>query len=116
MKKAFFILITALLAACASPEKPGENILTEDQMVDILLDIHTKEALVKTQNFPNDSAKAIYRRLEQDVFKKHDISRKQYEESYGFYLRNVKLLDGIYARLVDSLSLREGKGKVKVKD
>lgn len=77
-------------------------------MVNILIDIHLIEAKVNHLKIKNrDSSAAVYTALQDQVFKEHKVSQKQYVKSYIYYKANAHLLDNIYSRVVDSLSLRQ---------
>lgn len=84
-----------------------DEMLEENKMVSILTRIHIAEAKVSTSYLPTDSALSYYKVLEDTIFKNYGTSRKQYQESYKFYIKNPELIDKVYTRVVDSLSLRE---------
>jgi hypothetical protein len=111
VKKLIFIFL--LLSACVEPEKPPANLLTKEQMIAILTDIHIAESKVNMMNLRSyDSMQVLYRKLESDIYKKHRVDTAVYNVSYRYYLENMQLMDEIYAALVDSLSLRESLGKI----
>jgi hypothetical protein len=111
VKKTLFILL--LLSACVEPEKPPAYLLSKEQMINILTDIHIAEAKVNMMNLRSyDSMQVLYRKLEGDIFKKYQVDTAVYNKSYQYYLENTKEMDEIYAALVDSLTLRENLGKI----
>ncbi|MFN6946191.1 MAG: DUF4296 domain-containing protein [Cytophagaceae bacterium] len=113
MKKIFYLFFVFLLVGCSSPEEPDFDILPEPKMVEVLAQIHAYEALVNAQNLPSDSAKAIYRELEEKAFADHEVDRDHFEKSYAFYLRNIHHMDRIYAQIVDTLNLWEARDYIK---
>lgn len=107
-----------LLPACSS--KP-DMVLDEDEMIDLLTDIHKSEAIIETnpQKFMGDSLKAVVR---QSVFAKHGVTQEEYDSSIVWYGHNVgkyiKVYDGVIAALEDEeleLAQAESPKGVKVK-
>ena len=105
------ILITLLVFACVQPEKPPANLITKEQMINILVDIHIAEAMVDEAHLSKDSSIVIFKDLA--IFEKYGIEKENFDESYNYYLRNINMLDDIYTAVVDSLSVRNALLKIK---
>ena len=79
-------------------------VLSEDDMIDLLTDIHKSEAIIEMspQNYRGDSIKAVVR---QSVFAKHNVTQEEFDSSIVWYGHNVgtyiKIYDGVIARLDD---------------
>lgn len=104
-----FLFVFALLALfnCQNDEKPS-YVLSKDKMVPLLIDLHLAEAFVSS-NYPmSDSARFVYKKMEDSTLKAQGIDRASFDSSMAYYKRNIKLMDDIYVSVVDSLSLREG--------
>ena len=96
-------------------------VLSEDDMIDLLTDIHKSEAIIEMspQNYRGDSIKAVVR---QSVFAKHNVTQEEFDSSIVWYGHNVgkyiKIYDGVIARLDDEeleLAQAESPKGVKVK-
>ena len=96
-------------------------VLSEDDMIDLLTDIHKSEAIIEMspQNYRGDSLKAVVR---QSVFAKHNVTQEEFDSSIVWYGHNVgkyiKIYDGVIARLDDEeleLAQAESPKGVKVK-
>ena len=107
MKKLYCILIALLVFACVQQEEPPENLISKDQMIKILIDIHIAEAIVNIMNVSKDSSMVMFNGLEQKIFDKYRMDKEQFHDSYNYYLHNINILDDIYTVVVDSLSMRE---------
>ena len=109
MKKFFllFIAIAIVVLGCVRKDKPPEDLISKEQMVSFLIDLHILEAKINTTRFPKDSVEIIFPEIEKELFKKHNISDTVYFKSYLYYLNNMFDMEEIYAAVVDSLSLRE---------
>jgi len=107
MKKNFLILLTIVLLGCVRKDKPPEDIMSKQQMVSFLIDLHLMEAKMNISRFPKDSSKAFFPVIEEALFKKHNITDSLYFKSYQYYLNDMFAMEDIYSAVVDSLSLRE---------
>jgi hypothetical protein len=113
MRKPLFACLIVVTFACVEAPKPPEGTLSKEKMVKILMDIHIAEAKTGRLTFRSvDSSKVLFRRLELDIFKKHNVDTATYRKSFEFYLQNTTYLDEIYAAVVDSLSYRESIGNM----
>lgn len=110
MKYLFSCLL--FLSACvffySCEEEIPEKVLSKDKMVNILKDLHLGEAYVNVNYSLNDSSKYMYHKFEDSTLKAHGTDEVTFDSSMAYYSRNIKLLDEIYALVVDSLSLKEG--------
>jgi hypothetical protein len=113
MKKYLFACLILVTVACVEEPTPPEGTISKEKMVKILMDIHIAEAKVGRLTFRSvDSSKLLFKRMELDIFKKHQVDTATYRKSFEFYLQNTSYLDEIYATVVDSLSYRESIGKM----
>jgi len=102
-----FVFTFFVLSNCQKDDKPS-YILDKDKMVPLLVDLHLTEAFVNS-NYPmSDSARYVYKKMEDSIFKARGLDQPIFDSSMAYYKRNIKLMDEIYVSVVDSLSLREG--------
>jgi hypothetical protein len=107
------ILFFLLLSACIQEEQAPRSVLPKEKMVDILVDIHIAEARAnRIQLRSYDSIQAYYKKLETDVYKKHQVDSAIYNKSFRYYMDHIKQMDEIYTAVVDSLNVREKVGKI----
>jgi hypothetical protein len=108
------IIFFLLLTACIKEEKTPPNILSQEKMVDVLIDIHIAEAKANRVSLRSyDSIQAYYKKLETDVFKKHQVDSAVYRKSFIYYLDHMKQMDEIYSTVIDSLNVREKVGNLE---
>lgn len=100
------------LAACDAAKRPDE-LLSQDKMVEVLIDIHITEGLTSAMPVAYDSSKVLYKLLEKDVFIKHEVSDSVFTQSMLYYLRDPAEMEHIYSRVVDSLLVRESSEGIK---
>lgn len=76
-------------------------------MVSLLADVHVLEARVDGSGLPSDSARALFRQQQQQLFKRYEVTDSSFRQSYRYYAVHGKDLDAIYKIVVDTLSKRE---------
>lgn len=108
IKKWFLFVSLAILAvSCDSifTSKPAGT-LNEDEMINILVDIHLTEATLRISNDSlsrkNDTTDQRSRFAH--VFRKHDIDPDDFNKSMDYYLEHIELLDNIYKEVINRLS------------
>ena len=109
VRNSFFVILVLLIFVNCSkkePERPP-NVLTRDQMVRVLIDVHILEAKVKKLYLPRDSSKLIYNHYEKMLFDEMGITKEQYTESMSFYVDDIETMKAIYDQVVDSLLSRQ---------
>ena len=95
------------MISCQSPDKVviPKGTLSEAQMVEILTDIHLIEGAKVGNKIMGDTIPApVYFRK---VYKKYNITEQEFEENYGFYSRNPKLMTAVYQKVIENLSKME---------
>lgn len=102
----WFLLLSGLfVSACGAPDEDRpDNLLDEDRMVDILIDVHLAETRVSRMGLSSsDSANVVYKRLENQLFKKHGVDTTTYQKSYIYYSSHPREMEVIYKRIVAKL-------------
>lgn len=110
MQKYLFVLIcVTLLVACAPTDtnKIPDTVLSQQKMQAILLDMHLAEAVANKKQAPADSVTQVALGLYQKIYTKHQTTEEQFKNSFDFYTAHPVLLDSIYSRVIDELSVQE---------
>jgi hypothetical protein len=114
VKFKFLIITLFYLVSCSPASEPQPaNLLSEEQMTRIMMDVHLAEAQVENAALPLDSGDAVYRKMQRQILQKHQVKEADFNTSYQYYLRNLNLLDKIYEKVIDSLTVRETLMKAK---
>lgn len=114
--KPIILLCFVFTFSCSSETeldvKPAD-LISEEKMIDVLIDVHITESALSLKNFNRDSSLKLFVYYKEDIFKEHQISEKQFQESYDYYARHSKQFDHMYAIVIDSLTVKEATGKLK---
>lgn len=86
-----YVFLMLLLVGCTT--RPM-GVLSHKEMVEVLVDVHIAEAVIKTVD---TSAKRIEKQeYYNTVFKKHNITKQQFDKSIDWYSKHHKKLVDVY--------------------
>lgn len=100
------IFVILVIIGCTR-EKIPEGILSEPEMVNILIQLYVAEEKLSKAAVPYDSSSRLVPYFRAKVFENTGVPDSVYKKSMEYYMANPKKLDFIYTALVDSLSLKE---------
>jgi len=113
MKKIFILLLITAFFSCKKTQ-PNDNsiaskdILSNNQMIAILVDIHFIEAdLFLKQNSGKD-VKYYTQYYYNFLINKYHITYKQFKANIGYYSSNIKEFENIYEQVVTTMSQKQG--------
>ena len=114
MRNVFLILLMALFVLSCRKRTVDvpDHLLSQQEMIGFLVEVHIAEAKIKELGLGQDSAMKLFQVLEKDLMEKYGINDSIYIESYQFYLRSPDEMVKVYSAVVDSLSLRERLKKI----
>lgn len=110
------LLFGIFFVACKSGEESSdtpENILTKNKMVEIMVQVHLAEAAL---NLNLNDNKAGETKVYQDIFRKKNVSKNQYEESLKYYTEHPEKMVEIYDEVLNELSRMQAEVAGPVKD
>jgi len=107
VKRLLLICVSLLfVASCSEDEKP-EGLLSQDKMINVLIDIQITEGIASAIPVAYDSSEVLYKLMEKEVFKKHQVEDSVFTQSLRYYLQYPGIMDNMYAQILDSLAARE---------
>ncbi|SEG39929.1 DUF4296 domain-containing protein [Algoriphagus boritolerans] len=101
---AFLFLVFSF--SCDSDRTPS-GVLSEDEVVNVLIDIQLTEGMVGALPISYDSSQVLYALMEKEIFIKHGVEDSVFVNSMRYYLEDARKMDQIYSRVIDSLVVRE---------
>ena len=117
MRKLFILLI--LIMSCSNQDSPS-NLMSEEQMVNFLLDINI---INSSRAYRNNSDLNYYNIKDTFLYKKHNIDSLQFVNSNKYYSSNPKQYLRIYSNLQkkmrfikDSIEIELNKETKKIMD
>ncbi len=92
-----------LLAACSEEEIPIP--LSEEQMIDILIDMHIAESMIeKLPVSDRDTVGNVYYRM---IYRQHGVNQTDFDESMGVLREDPERLNEIYSQILEELNILE---------
>ena len=118
MKHFLWFFIFSTLIACENhqstytgdPKKP-DSIISRDQMVRILTDVHLAEAALAYLKTRGEQTKGFSNDYYNAVFSKYKISRKRFTSNFDYYKRDQEDLIKIYDEVIKNLEVMKPLGK-----
>ena len=108
MRKLLYLVLALLsLTVVASCIDRPDIVLDEEQMVDLLVDVHRAEGLLEMQQqqgagFGTD-LDTYQKEIIAAVLQKHGVSRSRYDSSLMWYAQHLKLLTRVYGHVDERL-------------
>ncbi|MFC6999792.1 DUF4296 domain-containing protein [Rufibacter roseus] len=103
------LFMPVVLLACGPKDDKPADVVSEDAMTSLMLDIHLTEAIVNRTYHHVDTSRMVYQKAHKDLLKKHGLTDSSFKYSYDYYVQHPDIMDKIYERILDSLSLKEAK-------
>lgn len=100
------ILIGFLLAGCEQKDS-RKGILTEPEMVNVLIQLYVAEEKIALLPISYDSLNRLMPYFREHIFTQVGIQDSVFRKSMEYYMAHPKRLEYIYTAVVDSLSLQE---------
>ena len=97
------LLLMLLLFLMACQEEEISIPLSGEKMVEVLVDIHIAEAMLdKLLSTDQDTVGKVYYRM---IFREHDISEQDFDESISVLREDPKRLNAIYVQVLEKLTV-----------
>jgi hypothetical protein len=106
-----FVLILSCKNDSLNTVSKPKNLLTKNQMAEIIVDMHIAEAGLNASNLSLDSLKNMSAGYDSFIFDKYQIKEDDFEKSYDYYLCVPYELDSVYQNVIELLNAKESKSK-----
>lgn len=84
-----------------------DSVIAFDSMVDITLDIHLAEAWTNESKTDSLSKDERLKQYYGQIFGLHQVSSERYKRSYQYYVAHPILMQDIYTRVTEKLTILE---------
>jgi Domain of unknown function (DUF4296) len=118
MKLFLWVFIFLILTACENHQSPSvgnsekpDSIISRDQMIGILSDVHLTEAALAYLKTSGKQMKGLSNDYYKAVFSKYKISRKRFTSSFDYYKRDQEGLIKMYDEVIKKLEAKKSSGK-----
>jgi len=102
----YFALIFVLISCGEEGAAVPSGIIAEDKMIAVITEIELTQALIKLK-FSNRDSTINQQELFNEVYTDFEITEEQFNNSLSFYCKEPKLLEGMYIKVINSLSEKQ---------
>jgi len=110
MKNILLFLIAVLVLSGCYREDAGKNLtsvnkpaISEDKMVDIITDMYLAQATLKYYQDKRISFSESNEKLHYMVFKKHGLTREEFEAAFEYYRFDLEAYDRLMEKVIENL-------------
>lgn len=104
----FTVWMLLALASCSSKtEKLPADILSKEQMSAVFIDLHLLDASMSVKKMLGMDANTYYQEQYAIILQSHQLTRQKFEKSFNYYCQHPKLLEPVYAKVLEELSKKE---------
>lgn len=98
------MILLTIMISCSDKQKVQntKNLIPEKKLIPLIVDIHMIDAYMTLRM--NDSLNFEPKKLNNAVFKNHDITREKFNETIQFYSQSPQLLDSLYEKILVRMS------------
>lgn len=108
MKRLFLVICLFAAASCQRAREIPPEILSQEEMIEILAELHLAEAKIKSVRInTTDSARNLFAVYELAILDRYNTDSAQFNESKAFYLQRPVLMREINQALLDTLGNRQ---------
>lgn len=107
----FFLLANILFVTCKRHQSVvSEEIIPKDSLINIIVDLHLADAILLNPITQSKISDISSNRLYKTVLDKYGITKERFNNSINFFAETPIVLDSIYDKVIEKLSIIESKG------
>lgn len=104
----FLVFFMTIFTSCSrDKETIPKGIIPEEKMAEILTDIHIAEAYTNFKNLQAENLRQNISSYYLFIFKNHQVSEEDFEESFDFYSKNPNAFVEVYTQVLINISKKE---------
>jgi hypothetical protein len=107
----YAVLLLTLAISCREKEKETKGILTKTELSAFLIEMYLAEARIDNLSIVKDSAIKLFLPYEEKLMKKFNLADSTLKKTYQYYIDHPKEMEMVYDAVIDTLNLREQRGK-----
>jgi len=104
----YITFLTLLFSFVSCEEKQKEipsNVISQEKLVEVITEIELAQALIKLKFANQDTINS--QQLFEEVYNNFEITEENYNKSLSYYSQDPKLLEEMYVKVINNLSIRQ---------
>jgi len=107
----YFFTVLILLATIGCNKEQKKHVIPKDDFVDILVDIHLLDGIMRQPNLGNSLLKKDTTDYYAAILRTHNYSREQFDSTIVHYSKDIKEFDEIYQDVLSNLNQMEAEAE-----
>ncbi len=104
IKSILLLLVVVAFLSCKDKKVRPKDILSKQDFIDVLCDIHIADAYTENKGFQADTLVLTNKKNFEKVLSNHKIKKEIFDKTYQFYTQNPEDFDLVYLEVIDKLS------------
>lgn len=113
MKNIIIVFTIFFISSCTFIGGSKNKVVDDEKFIDVLVDMHFADAVLSIKGFSIKKDSATINMYYDDILKKHNISRKQFDKTLEYYSKNATEYDKIYEQVLEKLKIMSSENKEK---
>lgn len=106
-----FFFVVFLLTGIGCNNNQKKHIIPKDDFVDILVDIHLMDGIMREPNLRKSLIKNDTIDYYDAILRAHNYSKEQFDSTMIYYSKDIKEFDNIYQNVLSNLSQMEAEAE-----
>ncbi len=106
----YISFLSIFFLACSQKEQLPSDVLSKEDLVDVLVEIEKTQAVIKLKFNTTDSI-INQKEIFDETFKKMKITQQQFNSSLKYYCNTPKTLEGVYEKVIVKLSEKQAENQ-----
>ena len=98
------VIFPLFFFSCTDKQDQPDYLIASDSLVGIMVDMHLVETAANLKLIGTDSLKPNYNQMFEAIFKKHGITKTEFDSTLFFYSKKPDEMSGIYDKVLERLS------------
>lgn len=111
--RTFFLLLAFAFVACGKKEaETPQGVLSSEQMISVLADIHIAEARLQIADV-RSSNPDLKNKYVAEVLSRHKINTSVFARSFDYYSSHPEIFSQMYEKVIEEISKKQAASKKK---
>ena len=106
-----FFAVLILLPGIGCNNNQKKHVIPKDDFVDILVDIHLLDGIMRQPNFKNSLTKNDTTNYYDAILRTHNYTREQFDSTIEYYSKDIREFDNIYQDVLSNLNQMEAEAE-----
>jgi len=98
-----FVVVACFIGCDEKNQKQPDYLISEENMVDIMVDMHLVETVQNLKLITPDTTNTNYKEFFESIYKTHGVSKTAFDSSLFYYTSQSEQMNIIYDKVLERL-------------